>query len=132
MTDTTKDNDNFPLIKRKGGNPPHKPDQKSRDVVENASGIGLPHEQIAILVGIDDKTLRLHYRKELDEGKAKAHMAVAGTLFDKAMSGDTSAMIWWSKTQLKWSETIKTELEATVNGNLALNIIGVAPKVASE
>lgn len=127
-----KTEDNFPSIKGKGGNPPHKPDEKSRDLVANASGIGLPQEQIATLVGIDDKTLRLHYRKELDEGKAKAHMAVAGTLFEKAMSGDTSAMIWWSKTQLKWSETIKTELDANVNGNLSLNIVGVAPKATSE
>jgi hypothetical protein len=123
---------NSPSIKKKITKPCHQPDAKSRNIVAHASGIGLPHEQIAILVGIDDTTLRKYYRKELDEGKAKAHQGIATTLYDKAMSGDTSAMIWWSKTQLKWSETVKTELEANINGNLTLNVIGVAPKDSIE
>ena len=50
----------------------HKPTDENRKLVESTSGLGLPHEQIAILVGIDDKTLRKHYRHELDVGKAKA------------------------------------------------------------
>ena len=49
---------------------PHEPTAESRKLVESTSGLGLPHEQIAILVGIDDKTLRKYYRAELDAGKA--------------------------------------------------------------
>jgi PIN domain nuclease of toxin-antitoxin system len=26
------------------------------------------------------------------------------------MAGDTTAMIWWTKSQMKWSETVKQEL----------------------
>jgi len=40
----------------------HIPSDEQRRLVESTSGLGLPHEQIAILVGIDDKTLRKYYR----------------------------------------------------------------------
>ena len=88
----------------------HKPTDENRKLVESTSGLGLPHEQIAILVGIDDKTLRKHYRHELDVGKAKANGQIAKTLFSKAMSGDTTSLIWWTKAQLRWSETVKNEI----------------------
>jgi hypothetical protein len=88
----------------------HKVTDESRRMVESTSGLGLPHEQIAILVGIDDKTLRKYYRTELDTGKAKANGQIAKTLFSKAVGGDTTSLIWWTKTQMRWSETIKQEV----------------------
>lgn len=88
----------------------HQPSDEQRRLVESTSGLGLPHEQIAALIGIDDKTLRKHYRKELDEGKAKASSQVAKTLYNKALAGDTTALIWWTKSQMKWSETVKQEV----------------------
>lgn len=89
---------------------PHKPTQESRRLVETSSGIGLPHEQIGLLLDIDDKTLRKHYRDELNKGKAKAHLKIAETLYKKATGGDTTSLIWWTKTQMKWSETVKQEI----------------------
>jgi len=95
----------MPLIPQEA----HQPTEETKKLVESTSGLGLPHEQIAILVGIDDKTLRKYYRAELDLGKAKANGQIAKTLFSKATSGDTTALIWWTKTQLKWAETQKLE-----------------------
>jgi hypothetical protein len=88
----------------------HEPTPETQKLVESSSGLGLPHESIAVLVGIDDKTLRKHYRHELDMGKAKANGQIAKTLFQKATSGDTTSLIWWTKTQMKWSETVKAEV----------------------
>lgn len=88
----------------------HKPSKETQHIVETSSGLGLPHEQIAALIGIDDKTLRKHYREQLDVGKAKASAKVAQTLFNKALSGDTTAMIWWSKAQMRWCEVQRHEL----------------------
>ena len=34
---------------------------------------------------------------------------MAKTLFAKATGGDTTAMIWWTKAQMRWSETVKQE-----------------------
>ncbi len=90
--------------------PDHLPTEETRKLVENTSGLGLPHESIGVLVGIDDKTLRKYYRHELDTGKAKANGQIAKTLYNKATGGDTTALIWWTKTQMKWSETIKQEV----------------------
>jgi hypothetical protein len=90
---------------------PHKPTDDLRRQIEQASGLGLPHDQIAALVGISDETLRKYYGPELAVGKAKASAQVAKTLFNKAVQGgDTTAMIWWTKAQMRWSETVKQEL----------------------
>lgn len=88
----------------------HKPNEKTKATVESASGLGLPHEQIADLIGISDVTLRKHYPTELGVGKAKASAKIANSLFNKAVGGDTTAMIWWTKAQMRWSETVKQEL----------------------
>ena len=94
------------------GRPAFEPTDHERKQVEAMSGYGLPIEQIAILVrgGIDTDTLRKHFATELVAGKAKANSGVGRTLFQKAMGGDTAAMIWWSKTQMKWKETQAHEL----------------------
>jgi hypothetical protein len=94
------------------GRKPFEPTDAERKQVEAMSGYGLPIEQIAVLVrgGIDTDTLRKHFATELVAGKAKANSGVGRTLFQKAMGGDTAAMIWWSKTQMRWAETQKHEL----------------------
>ena len=96
----------MPLIPQE----PHEPTAETRRLVESSSGLGLPHESIAVLVGIDDKTLRKYYRAELDMGKAKANGQIAKTLFSKAVAGDTTSLIWWTKSQMRWSETVKNEV----------------------
>lgn len=88
------------------------PTDAERKQVEALSGYGLPIEQIAVLVrdGIHVDTLRKHFATELVSGKAKANGQVGKTLFQKVMAGDTTAAIWWSKTQMRWAETQKHEL----------------------
>jgi len=112
----------------------HKPTEETRRMVESTSGLGLPHEQIAILVGIDDKTLRKYYRAELNMGKAKANGQIAKTLFSKAVGGDTTSLIWWTKTQMRWSETIKQELTGEDGSPLltGIQVSFVQPKDVGE
>ena len=88
------------------------PTEQERKQVEAFSGYGLPLEQIAVLVreGISVETLTKHFERELVSGKAKANTGVGRTLHQKAMAGDTTAAIWWSKTQMRWAETQKHEL----------------------
>jgi hypothetical protein len=94
------------------GRMPFEPTDAERKQVEALSGYGLPIEQIAMLIrdGIDADTLRKHFSSELVSGKSKANAQIGRTLFQKAMGGDTTAMIWWSKTQMRWSETQRHEL----------------------
>jgi len=93
-----------------------KPTDAERKQVEALSGYGLPIDQIAVLVrnGIHVDTLRSHFGTELVSGKAKANGQVGKTLFQKVMAGDTTAAIWWSKTQMNWAETQKHQVNISV------------------
>lgn len=103
--------------------PQHEPTPEQRQIVQLHSTIGTPQDQIAAIIGIDPKTLRLHYRDELDLASAKANATIGGALFNKAKSGDTAAMIFWMKTRAGWRETNVLEMsgkdgkpiEATLN-----------------
>ena len=87
----------------------HKPDAAQRRQVEAMAAYGIPELNIAAVVGVDPKTLRKHYRDELDLGETKANAQVAGFLFNSARSGNVTAQIFWLKTRARWRET-PTEL----------------------
>jgi hypothetical protein len=89
----------------------HVPTDALRQTVQLHTTVGTDQPTIARVIGIDPKTLRKHYRDELDISKAKANATVGGALFNKAKGGDTSAMIFWMKTQAGWRE--KTDLNHT-------------------
>ena len=94
--------------------PPHKPTDKDRQNVETMSAVGIPQDDIAAFLEIDPKTLRKHYRQELDTAAVKANSAIGGALYKKAMAGDTTAMIWWTKTRMGWSEKVLNEHSGTI------------------
>src|SRR5215217_3579360 len=83
----------------------HKPDPAQRRRVEAMAAYGIPEIDIARVVGVDPKTLRKHYRDELDMGETKANAQVAGFLFNSARSGNVTAQIFWLKTRARWRET---------------------------
>jgi len=89
------------------------PTAAERRQVESMAGFGVPIESIAALVrdGISHETLRDRFAKELAQGKAKANAKVGQTLFQKAIAGDTTSLIWWTKTQMRWSETHRHEID---------------------
>ena len=69
------------------------------------SGLGLPQEQIALLLEIDPKTLRKHLRNELDRGMAEANVKIAQSLFNMATVGNNvAAAIFWMKARAGWRE----------------------------
>lgn len=88
----------------------HKPTKTTRDTVSLHAMVGTPQELIAELLGIDSKTLRKHYREELDHALAKANATIGGSLFNKAKGGDSSAQMFWLKTRAGWKETNKHDL----------------------
>lgn len=110
------------------GRKPFEPTDAERKQVEAMSGYGLPIEQIAVLVrdGIDTDTLRKHFAQELITGKAKANGQVGKTLFQKAMAGDTTAAIWWSKTQMRWREVQQHEVTGRDGAPIAVANLDVS------
>ena len=89
---------------------PHKPTDKQRGQVSAFVSYGLQHNEIAKQIGIDGKTLRKHYREELDTGKLVASAKVAQTLFSIAtVDRNVGACIFWLKAQAGWSERAVVE-----------------------
>ena len=60
------------------------PTEEDRRTVKALSGYGVPQEDIAIHMDVDAKTLRKHFRRELDRGTIEANVKVAQTLFNIA------------------------------------------------
>jgi hypothetical protein len=86
----------------------HKADPFQRRQVEAMAAYGVREDAIARVVGIDPKTLRKHYRDELDTGQVKATAKVAESLFRKATGEgpqSVTAAIFWLKTRGGWRET---------------------------
>jgi hypothetical protein len=87
--------------------PAHQPDDMQRRQVEALAGYGVPEAEIAALVGVDAKTLRKHYRHELEHGHSKANADVAENLYHMALGQGREAMtaaIFWLKSRARWKE----------------------------
>ncbi|MES2531939.1 MAG: hypothetical protein V4636_12955 [Pseudomonadota bacterium] len=110
------------------GNPKYVPDDKARSKVEMLSAVGVPHDDIARMIGIDPKTLRLHFREELDLGSAKATAQIAQRLYQRAIGGDLGAMIFWLKARAGWRE--KHQIEHTGTGGGPIQVITGVPIAA--
>ena len=99
--------------------PSHKPDPIVRRQVEAMAGYGVAESDIARVVGLDPKTLRKHYRDELDNGHVKANAKVAENLFRKATGEGREAVtaaIFWLKTRAGWKETALHEVSGRNGG----------------
>jgi len=111
--------------KNKGGRPPIiLTDEQKKKVKQMASVCTI--QQIADYLGVSrpvffdilnrDEEVSILYKK----GRVEGHNIVAGKLMDKIQNGDVTAMIFYLKTQSKWSndkeEEIKdNKLEITVS-----------------
>lgn len=101
----------------------HSPTNEQRQLVQLHCTIGTPQAVIADIIGIDPKTLRLHYREELDQSSAKANATIGGALFNKAKGGDTAAMIFWMKTRAGWREKSEIDHSGTIVTEIRRRVI---------
>jgi hypothetical protein len=115
------------------GRKPFEPTDAERKQVEAMSGYGVPFEQIAALIreGICIDTLRDKFATELVNGKAKANAQVGKGIFQKAMAGDTTAQIWWSKCQMGWKDVQRHEVTGKDGAPIAVATLDVS-KLGTE
>jgi hypothetical protein len=91
----------------------YEPTADQRALVENASAFGLRQSEIAAQLKIDEKTLRKHFREELDGGKFKLDLLV-GSAFVKALKSDDErirldAVKFYMARRMGWKETVRQE-----------------------
>jgi hypothetical protein len=73
---------------------------EQRKWVKGISSLGIPQDDIALLLDMTAKTLRKHFRKELTHGSVEAKAKVLETLYGMATSGkNTAATIFYVKTR---------------------------------
>jgi predicted transcriptional regulator len=77
------------------------PTPEHRRLVESTSGIGLPYNEIAALIGVDEQTLHEHYSREMELGQARANGQVAKAIYNKAVDGDAASIKLWNENQNK-------------------------------
>ena len=84
------------------------PTAADKQTVKTMVACGIPQEDIARCLGtdgIDAKTLRKHYRDELDTSITRANSVIASRLYAAAERGEPWAVCFWLKTRARWRET---------------------------
>lgn len=74
---------------------------------------GIHHENIAKCLGtsgIDPKTMRLHFRRELDISRDQITAVAMGKLFAAMNAGEAWAICFWMKCRADWSERQRHEV----------------------
>jgi predicted transcriptional regulator len=120
------------MAKRGPGRPMHEKTKENAAVAEAMSGYGMPHAQIALQLGICEGTLRKHYSEELARGVPKANSQIAQAMFKKAINGDSTLLIWWSKTRMGWKETSALEVTGANGGPLQHQHTTLTPEQAAQ
>jgi hypothetical protein len=91
-----------------GGRPKYAPTDADRATVRNMSAAGIPHETIASCLGkngIDDKTMRKHFRRELDISQYLVTGFAMSRLYAAIQAGEAWAVCFWMKCRAGFQET---------------------------
>ena len=92
----------LPNTARKSGRATIEITDAMRADVRRFAKIGTPYAIIARIMGMSATTLKRRCRAELDARVEVAYARIALTLFETAMNGNTTAMLWWEKTHAGW------------------------------
>jgi hypothetical protein len=103
----------------KRGRKSYEASDRDRGRVQAMVGFGVRQDLIAREIGCDPTTLRKYFREELDMGRMRANVTVAGCLFRNCQDGNVAAQIFWLKTQAGWKET---ETEINISGSINQNV----------
>jgi orotate phosphoribosyltransferase-like protein len=106
--------------------------------VESLASLGLTDEEIAKVLDISRTTLHYYKKKPkflntIKKGKLKADVQITKSLYEKAKSGDTTAMIFWLKNRRpdKWRD--KQDIDAIVKGKISYEVSEkFMPKIDNE
>jgi hypothetical protein len=96
--------------------------------VERLAGLGLNERKIAYVMGMAPNTFTRTKREQvrvseaIEKGRAAAEDKVASKLFDKALTGDLGAIVWWEKTRADRRETVKQEISGADGTPLAFTL----------
>ena len=92
---------------------------------------GFTHIAIAQCLGtngIDEKSLRKHFRRELDTAADKTNAAVANKAYQMAIAGDPpAATFFWLKCRAGWKERREIAHSGPDGAALKIDVTGIRP-----
>lgn len=101
--------------KRGRGQPPYERNEAHLKTLTRLILIGAPQEKMAAMLGISEKTLRKHYKPELETTKLDRLANVGASLYNLAIGGNVAAAIFYLKTQGGWSEKTAQPVREDLN-----------------
>ena len=127
---------------------PYSPTEADRATVQNLVALGVPHAEIATCLGkdgIDPKTLRKHFRREIDTATLKVKALCMSKLIQAMNNGEAWAVCFYLKAKCGWQERAKMEItgdggepikiDATISAareSLEARIAGIAARLGAD
>lgn len=99
------------------GKPPYEPTPTDRATVKNLVVCGYTHAQIAQCLGtegIGEKTLRKHFRRELDTSKSEVDAFATSSLVGLMKQGNLGAICFYLKCRSGWRQPEPTQRSVVV------------------
>lgn len=94
------------------GRPRYEPKPADRETVKALSAAGVPQARIAKCIGdygVDEKTLRKHFRRELDVSSDLLTAHTMGKLLAAINESQPWAVLSWLKCRAGWAETQRVD-----------------------
>lgn len=102
----------------KRGQKPYEPNEKDLGLVRELAADGVTVKDIAFIVGISHPTLLKYYGDEMRRVRIENVRKAGKNLYQQAMKGNMTALIFYLKSQGGWRE--KQEIDLNVEGGLSV------------
>jgi len=107
------------------GRPSWIPTEEQQRQVEELAGLGLRDNDIALIIGVSERTIKNKCRELLDSGRAKALEKVSRTAHQMAASGKWPVMtIFYLKVRGGWRESSDLRLAVAELPNITFGTYG--------
>ena len=105
--------------------PKFTPTVEQRKQVKALAAYGISQDEIAKYIDVAPKTLRKHFRRELELGIIDAKARIANKLYQIATTGNgnVAALIFLAKTRLGWREQGPSASGPTTPPPLIINMV---------
>lgn len=87
-----------------------KPNEEQRREIETMAGLGMPHWQMAAILGVSKDTFEIALKKDvtllqvMERGAAKTSGQIRKTAYQQAIAGDPRMVQYWLNCRERWTE----------------------------
>lgn len=93
--------------------PPSKPKIDIKEQVRQLAAINCTWLEIASIIGMKERTLRRRYGQTYKTGRESGKMSLKRKMYETAMNGNVTMMIWLSKQMLGYTDKVEQRNQVT-------------------